>query len=128
MALPDGRIVVSGYDYGSSRPVGVSLVDPRDWSTRVLAPTATWVRVAGGLIFTRGTSGVGLRLLEPSGRAVDLFRTGSPASVNVVGSRALVTFFGSGRKAAIVELRTRRIVGHTAPAHPLLGSGQPINR
>jgi hypothetical protein len=126
VALPDGRIVVSGSDHGSNRPVGVSLLDPRDWSTRMLASTATWVRVAGGRIFTRGTNGVGLRLLEPSGRSVELFSTGSPARVSVVGARALVTFFGSGRRAAIVELRTRRVVGHTVPAYPLLGSGQPI--
>lgn len=124
--LPDGRIVLSGYDHGSTRPVGVSLVDPRDWSRRVLVPTATWVRVAGGLIFTRGKSGVGLRLLHPSGLARELFRTGSPATVDVVGSRALVTFFGSGRRAAVVELGTGRVVGHTVPAHLVLGSGRPI--
>ena len=126
-ALGDGRIVVSEADYGSTRPVGVSLVDPRDWSTRVLAPGATWVRVAGGLIFTRGERGVGLRLLEPSGRTQDLFRTGSPATVDVVGGRALVTFFGSGRRAAVIDLATRRVVGHTVPARPLLGAGQAIS-
>jgi hypothetical protein len=125
-ALPDGRIVVSGYDHGSTKPVGVSLVDPRDWSTRVLVPAATWVRVAGGLIFTRGKAGVGLRLLEPSGRGHDLLHNGSPATVNVVGPHALVTFFGSGRRGAVVHLPTRRVVGLTAPAHLLLGAGQPI--
>jgi hypothetical protein len=124
--LPDGRIVLSGYDPGSTRPVGVSLVDPRDWSRRVLAPTSTWVRVAGGLIFTRGKGGVGLRLLHPSGPTHELFRTGSPATVNVVGRRALVTFFGSGRKAAVVELTRGRVVGHVVPVHLVLGSGQPI--
>jgi hypothetical protein len=124
--LPDGRIVLSGYDHGSTRPVGVSIVDPRDWSRRVLVPTTTLVRVSGGLIFTRGKGGVGLRLLHPSGPTRELFRTGSPATVNVVGPRALVTFFGSGRRAAVVELGTGRIVGHTVPAHLVLGSGQPI--
>jgi hypothetical protein len=73
----------------------------------------------------RGEGGVGLRLLHPSGPTRELFRTGSPATVDVVGPRALVTFFGSGRRAAVVELGTGRVVGHTVPAH-LLGSGQPI--
>ena len=124
--LPDGRIVLSGHDYGSTKPVGVSLVDPRNWSRRVLDPNATWVRIAGGLIFTRGKGGVGLRLLDPSGSTRELFRTGSPATVNVVGPRALVTFFGSGRRAAIVELGTGRVVGSSVPAHLVLGSGQLI--
>jgi hypothetical protein len=125
-ALPDGRIVLSGSDYGSTKPVGISLVDPRDWSRRVLVRTDSWVRVSAGLIFTRGKNGLGLRLLEPSGRAHDLFHTGSPASVDVVGPWALVTFFGRGVKAAVVELGTRRVVGHTVPTRPLLTSGQAI--
>ena len=125
--LPDGRIVLSGWDYGSARPVGIWLVDPRDWSRRALVRSDSWVRVSGGLIFTRGEHGVGLRLVEPSGRARELFRTGSPDSVNVVGPRALVTFFGRGVKAAVVELGTGRVVGRTVPAHPLLSAGQAIS-
>ena len=124
--LPDGRIVLWGFDYGSSTRVGVSLVDPRDWTARTLDASATWVRVSGGLIFSRGRGGVGLRILRPSGEAVKLFATGSPATVHVVGPRALVTFFGSGRKAAVIELGSLRVVRHTVPAHPLIGAGQPI--
>jgi len=125
-ALPDGRVVVWGHNYGSSKPVGVTLFDPRNSSTRLLSPAASWVQVEAGLIFTRGRGGVGLRILRPSGGSVDLFRTGSPAAVRVVGPHALVTFFGSGRKAAVVELSTHRIVGHTVPAHLLTGTGQAI--
>jgi hypothetical protein len=127
--LPDGRIVVTGFNYGASAAgstVGVWLVDPKDWSHRVLDPAATWVRVAGGLVFARGTGGVGLRILRPSGSVVELFRTGSVGSVTVVGPRALITFFGTNQKAAIVELGTGRVVRHTVPAHPLVGAGQPI--
>ena len=127
--LPDGRIVVTGFNYGANAAgstVGVWLVDPKDWSHRVLDPAATWVRVAGGLVFARGTGGVGLRILRPSGSVVELFRTGSVGSVTVVGPRALVTFFGTNQKAAVVELGTGRVVRHTVPAHPLVGAGQPI--
>jgi hypothetical protein len=127
-ALPDGRVVLGGFDYGATsagKSVGLSLVDPKDWSRRVLDPAASWFHVAGGLVFTRGKGGVGLRILRPSGSRVDLFRTGSVASVTVVGPRALVTFFGTNQ-TAVIELGSGRITRRTVPAHPLVGTGQPI--
>lgn len=124
--LPDGRIVVSGFDYGKTTAVGLSLVDPRDWSRRVLDPAASWFSVAGGLVFTRGKGGVGLRILRPSGAVVELFRRGSVGRVTVVGARAFVTFLGKQQKAAVIELVTRRVVRRTIPANLLVGAGQPI--
>lgn len=126
--LPDGRLVVGGFDYGASAgsTVGLWLVDPKDWSRRVLDSSASWFRVAGGLVFARGERGVGLRILRPSGSAVELFRSGSVATVTVVGPRALVTFFGTAQKAAVIELGTGRVVRRTVPAHLLVGAGQPI--
>jgi hypothetical protein len=127
--LPDGRLVVTGFDYGATAAgtaVGLWLVDPKDWSRRVLDTAANWVRVAGGRVFTRGEGGVGLRILQPSGSFRELLRSGSVGSVTVVGPRALVTFFGTKQKAAVIELGTRRVVRHTVPAHPLVGPGQPI--
>lgn len=127
--LPDGRVLVGGFDYGAStagRNVGLLLVDPKDWSRRVLDPDGNWYRVAGGLVFARGRGGSGLRILHPSGSVVEVFRTGSVADVTVVGPRALVRFFGAKTKAAVVELGTGRVVRHTVPARPLVGAGQPI--
>ena len=86
----------------------------------------TWFRVAGGLIFARGETGVGLRILQPSGATRELFSTGSVARVTVVGPRAFVTFFGTKMRAAVVELGTGRVVRHPVPAYPLVGAGQPI--
>ena len=127
--LPDGRIVVGASVYGAigdENTAGLWLVDPKDWSRRVLSTKWTWFRVAGGLIFARGESGVGLRIIQPSGSTRDLFRTGSVARVTVVGPRAFVTFFGTNLKAAVVELGTGRVVRHPVPAYPLVGAGQPI--
>jgi hypothetical protein len=124
--LPDGRIVVSGFDYGETTDVGLLLIDPKDWSRRILDPAADWFTVAGGLVFARGKGGVGLRMFRPSGSVVELFRTGSVARVVVVGPRAFVTFFGKHQKAAVIELGTRRVVRRTIPANPLVGNGQPI--
>jgi hypothetical protein len=123
--LPDGRVVVWGHDYASSKPVAISLVRPRDWSSRLLH-RAGWVDVAGGLIFTRGANGVGLRVQHPDGPPVELFRTGSPSSVDVVGPRALVRFFGRGVSAAVVQLGSGRIVGRRVPANLLLERGQIV--
>jgi hypothetical protein len=124
--LYDGRLVVSGFDYGSRAPVGISIVDPATWSRRLIDRKATWVAVSGWLMFTRGPGNVGLRLLRPNGEFVELFKTGSVATVRVVGARALVTFHGGGRKAAVIELGHHRVVGHTVPAHIIEGAGQPI--
>ena len=127
--LPDGRIVVGADDYGATtaeHTAGLWLIDPKDWSRRVLSTKWTWFRVAGGLIFARGETGVGLRIIQPSGSTHELFRTGSVARVTVVGPRAFVTFFGTNIKAAVVELGTGRVVRHPVPAYPLVGAGQPI--
>jgi hypothetical protein len=127
--LPDGRVVVTGFDYGATAAgtvVGLWLVDPHNWSRRVLDSGANWFRVAGGLVFARGEGGVGLRILQPSGSVVELVRNGSVGSVTVVGPRAFVTFFGTRQKAAVIELGTGRVLRQTVPAHPLVGAGQPI--
>jgi len=124
-ALPDGRLVVTGVDYGARRAVGLWLVDPTDWSRRLLDPSVNWLRVAGGHVFVRGEK-AGLRIVKPSGGLVELFRSGSVSSVTVVEGRALVTFFGTKRQAAVVELDSGRVVRHTVPAHLLAGSGEAI--
>jgi hypothetical protein len=127
--LPDGRIVVGGYNYGAGSAEGTAglwLVDPSNWSRRLLDRNGSWFRVAGGFVFARGDRGVGLRILRPAGAAVELFRTGSVARVTVVGPRAFVTFFGTSTKAAVVELDTGRVVRRSVPANPLVGAGQPI--
>jgi hypothetical protein len=126
--LPDGRVVVTGFDYGATAAgtaVGLWLVDPKDWSRRMLDSATNWFRVAGGLVFARGEGGVGLRILRPSGSVV-LFRSGSVGSVTVVGPRAFVTFFGTKQKAVVIELGTGRVVRRPVPAHLLVGPGQPI--
>jgi hypothetical protein len=127
--LPDGRIVVGASVYGATgtaNTAGLWLIDPKDWSRRVLSKKWTWFRVVGGLIFARGEAGVGLRIIRPSGATRELFRTGSVARVTVVGPRAFVTFFGTNIKAAVFELSTGRVVRHPVPAYPLVDAGQPI--
>ena len=125
-ALPDGRIVVSGYSFGREGATFLRVVDPKDWSSRLLDRSSPWFRIGGGMIFTHRAGMPGLRMWKPSGTFVDLFTTGSVGNVFVYGPRAFVTFFGKNTKAAVVELGTGRVVRHTVPAHPLIGAGQPI--
>jgi hypothetical protein len=124
--LPDGRVVVSGFGLGASASPFVRIVDPRSWSSRTLERDTAWFRVGGGMVFTPGDRGRGLRMWRPSGTAVVLFSTGSVSAVYVLGQRAFVTFFGGDLKAAVVDLLSGRVVRHTLPAHPLVGAGQPI--
>jgi hypothetical protein len=124
-ALPDGRLVVTGVDYGARRAVGLWLVDPKDWSRRLLDPAVNFVRVSGGHVFVPGPKD-GLRIVKPSGELVELFRSGSVSSVTVIGPRALVRFFGKRQQAVVVELGSGRVVRHTVPGHLLAGSGEAI--
>lgn len=125
-SLPDGRVVVAGFAWGKRGYQFVRVVDPTDWSSRVLSRETAWFRTGGGVVFLPGVNGRGLRIWQPSGSAVDLFRSGSVSNVYVVGTRAFVTFFGHGVRAAIVDLGTRDVVRHTVPAHVLAATGQPI--
>jgi hypothetical protein len=127
--LPDGRIVVGGFDYRASaagETAGLWLVDPKNMSRHLLDRNGTWFRIAGGLVFARGDGGVGLRVLHPASSRGHLFRTGSVANVTAFGPRAFVTFFGATTRAAVIELDSGRVVRHTVPARPLVGAGQPI--
>jgi hypothetical protein len=127
--LPDGRIVVGGFDYEArvtDRTAGLWLIDPKDWSRRLLDRNGTWFRIAGGLVFARGENDVGLRILHPAGSRRDVFRTGAVANLTAIGPRAFVTFFGTRTKAAVIELGSGRVVRHTVPARPLIEAGQPI--
>jgi NADPH:quinone reductase-like Zn-dependent oxidoreductase len=123
--LPDGRLVVSGFNYGATGS-GVWLLNPTDWSSRVLDPAGSWFQVGGGLVFTRGDRGVGLRILKPSGSTLELLQGRSIGNVTVIGPRALVTFFGTKQKAAVIELSSGRVITQTVPARPLIEAGQPI--
>ena len=125
-ALPDGRIVVSGYSFGSPGATFLRVVDTKDWSSRLLDRSSPWFRVGGGMIFTRRAGMPGLRMWKPSGTFVDLFTTGSVGDVFVYGPRAFVTFFGKNTKAAVVELRHRPGRQARGSGDPLIGAGQPI--
>jgi hypothetical protein len=124
-ALPDGRLVVTGVDYGARRDVGLWLVDPKDWSRRLLDPAVNYFRVAGGHVFVPGPK-AGLSVVQPSGELIELFHSGSVSSVTVIGPRAFVTFFGTKQQAAVIELGSGRVVRHAVPAHLLAGPGEPI--
>ena len=124
-SLPDGRLVFSGYDYGVGA-AGLWLVDPRDWSSRSLDPMGSWYEVGGGVVFARGSRGLGLRIVQPAGTVRELFAGRTVASVEVVGPRALVTFAGTSQRAAVVELWSGRVLRQSVPARPLVGAGQPI--
>jgi hypothetical protein len=122
-ALPDGRVVVSGSRFRAGSAF-VRVVDPTDWSSTVLDSGSLWFRVSGGLVFTYGADGTGLRIWKPAGPSRQLFRGSTVAGVHVVGPRAFVRLHGV--RAAVIDLNAERVVRQSVPAHPLLGSGQAI--
>jgi hypothetical protein len=122
-ALPDGRVVVSGSEF-RAESADVRVVDPRNWSSTLLDAGSSWFRVGGGLVFTYGPTGTGLRIWRPSGLSDELFAGSTVAGVHVVGPRALVLLHGV--RAAVIDLGTGRVVRKSVPAHPLLGAGERI--
>jgi hypothetical protein len=128
--LGDGRLAVWGYDnHGSvsgndirwsQTPVGLSVVDTRDWSVRTIDPTASEAAPAGsGLLAwsslwnsdARKLSGTGLSLYDLAGnRRFHVFGERSVPYAVPVGARALVAFLTSTASFAVVDLQTGRVL------------------
>src|SRR5262245_12093031 len=80
--LPNGTIAVTGYDghvstdatriVGESQtPAGLTIVDPRDWSVRLVDPSTDSVAISGNLLLAyswAGGSGLGVYGLDGSSR------------------------------------------------------------
>ena len=127
--LGNGILAVSGYDLssytdadgnllGRRTAAGVSLLDTRDWSVRMLDRKATDLALARGALVTTGQSwggaaqqvtGTGLSIYSPNGRRrAHLFGKLSLA-VQAVGSRVFVAS-QDGRSYRIVDVAKGRIV------------------
>ncbi|MGH2451905.1 MAG: hypothetical protein ACRDGE_11695 [Candidatus Limnocylindria bacterium] len=129
--LGDGLLAVSGFDDHASfgdegnqtqttEPAGVTLVDTRTWSRRMLEPDATEVSIAGELLLvwnweTVAFEGAGLSAFDRAGeRRFRLFEREPLADVQVVGRRAYVTFDDSSScQGRIVDLQAGRVLGGT---------------
>lgn len=134
-ALPDGRLVYSGSDYRGQEQtarIGVSLLDPRDWSARSIDADADSFVVAGGRILTlswaQGAAARGLHVLGLDGsERFRLFDGRGVWEAQVTGDRAVVALSGQAREAAVVDLNDGRVLRETAdPPDLLVGVGAPI--
>ncbi|MDQ3957245.1 MAG: glutaminyl-peptide cyclotransferase [Actinomycetota bacterium] len=129
-ASPDA-LVVSGHrmtatetegghlDYDSA-PAGVTVFDPRDWSTRMLDDEGSIATPAGDLVLVsreyvpgeeRGES-IGLRAYDESGRLAWQVLEGDAVSQPVVdGGYAFVTYGWNEVRLRAVDLDTGKVVG-----------------
>ena len=131
--LPNGTIAVTGYDGHASKdasgditesqtPAGVTIVDPRDWSSRLVDPSADSVVVAGDLLLAYSWfqgAGLGVFGLDGSSRLRAL--AGSIQSVQVGAGMAFATMQnGTGWKLAVLDLVTGRVISTRPSANILL--------
>jgi hypothetical protein len=99
-------------------PAGLSLIDTRDWTIRLLDRGATSATIANDKLLafswlwdsaTERAGGTGLTAYGPDGsQRFHLFRSRALISVQVLGGRAFAKGAGSGY--SVVDLRTARMV------------------
>jgi hypothetical protein len=131
--LPNGTIAVTGYDGHVSKdakgnitesqaPAGLTIVDPRDWSVRLVDPSTDSVVVSGDLLLAYSWfqgAGLGVYGLDGSARLHAL--AGSIMSVQAGAGMAFVTMpNGTGWKLAVLDLATGRVVSTKPSANILL--------
>jgi hypothetical protein len=131
--LPNGTIAVTGYDghvatdtngiIGESQtPAGLTIVDARDWSSRLVDPSTDSVVLAGDLLLAYSWfqgAGLGVFSLDGSTRLHAL--AGPIQSVQVGAGMAFATMQnGTGWKLAVLDLATGRVVSTKPSANILL--------
>jgi hypothetical protein len=118
--LPNGTIAVTGYDGHVSReagegetPAGLVILDPKNWSGRVVDPNATSVAVSGDLLVAYSwvsSSGFSVYGLDgsPRLRALDGW---SVQNLQIGGSTAFATVsLGNALQFAVVDLTSARVL------------------
>jgi hypothetical protein len=142
--LGDGLIALTGTDYTATRakdgsaafsatPAGLSIVDVRNWTVRMLDAEATGATVADGTLLTTGGgwtssdqgSGTGLAAYQGDGALRwRLFPGTRPYVAGVVGGLAVVQEDGNGR-FDVIDVRTGDVLrsGVGQAPGPLVGSG-----
>lgn len=120
--LGDGLLAVAGADEDQTRvrPAGLSLVDTRDWSVRMVDRGATDVRVASGLLLATGQEDAGgLTAYSLAGETRFRLFDGRRAWIEqVYDGRAYVGLSGDGRR--VVDLAAGRTTRERVPSLPWL--------
>jgi hypothetical protein len=131
--LGGGKIAVSGTnhtlitDAGAeprvhTEPAGLQVIDVEVWTGKTLDTDATYLQVAGGLLFATGfrpdwiqeSRGIGMSVYDADGhRVLELFNGRVVHVAEVYDGRAYVRLDGSQR-LTVVELASGRVVGSRA--------------
>ena len=125
--LGEHHVAVTGVDQNGirdgewdARAAGLSLVDTRDWSVRMVAQDVTSIVAAGELVLAfggnwpEGSRGTGLRAYGPD--AVESFRLFGDEAIGWIETAwpyAYVARPGGRGDRQVVDLRTGRVAGRT---------------
>jgi hypothetical protein len=112
--------MVGGTLHVSSQPLGLRIVDVRDWSASMLDPGADSFAVANGLLLAAGSSwssepqaqsGMGIAAYGPDRTRRFQFRPGTPAWIGFVYRRRAYVSVANQTALKVVELPSGRMVG-----------------
>jgi hypothetical protein len=133
--LDNGRIAMTGYDSRSWKdasgqeqeaeaPAGLTLIDPHDWTSRLIDSDATQVAVAGDVVLA-SESLHDSESAQPQGRGVTAYDLegnrrfhlfDGPVGVRVAGGTAYVS---EGSQIAVVDLASRSVLNTVTPTNDL---------
>jgi hypothetical protein len=127
--LPNGTVAVTGYDghvgkdangnmTESETPAGLWILDPRDWSARMVDPSADSLEVAGRtLVAYSWSSGAGVRVYGADGTPRLQALSGAVEDVQIGGNMA---FAATGSTLNVVDLGSGRVVSRKPYTNILL--------
>jgi hypothetical protein len=102
------------YDVGrfSAQPLGLRLIDTRDWTVRMVDEQVSHALLAGDVLLATGGHGIGLVAYNLNGsKRYVLFRGRSVALLESHGGKAWIAVGGPSRLLKIVDASTGRLVG-----------------
>jgi hypothetical protein len=102
------------YDGGrfSSVPLGLRLIDTRDWTVRTVDEQVSYALLAGDVLLAAGAEEIGLVAYDRNGaKRFQLFRGRSVAPLESYGGKAWINVGRPSELLKIVNVRTGRVIG-----------------
>jgi hypothetical protein len=106
-------VTYDGRRFSAGIPLGLTLIDTRDWTMRMIDEHVTSALLAGDVLLATGTDEIGLVAYDLNGtRRFQLFRGRSPVvPLESYGDKAWINVGRPSELSKIVNVRTGRVVG-----------------
>ncbi len=113
-----GSVAADGTETGDFEPSGLELVDTRNWTVRVVDPSASWIAASGDRLLTAGwgwsssggSTGHGLSLYGLDGQSAGHLFGSSQVSVTTADGLAYVWFGLPSENVSVVDPATGAVL------------------